>query len=57
VPLHGEFSTKGKEPNAITIKDPEKFKIKNGKEESALLSNNPELDFTFENSQFCYRRF
>jgi hypothetical protein len=45
VPLHGEFSTKRKEPNAITIKDPEKFKIKNGKEESALLSNNPELDF------------
>jgi uncharacterized protein (DUF1501 family) len=39
------LALKGKEPNAITIKDPEKFKIKNGKEESALLSDNPELDF------------
>jgi uncharacterized protein (DUF1501 family) len=36
---------KGKEPNAITIKDPEKFKIKSSKEESTVLSDNPALDF------------
>lgn len=39
------LSLKGEEPNSITIKDPEKFKIKNGKEESNELSDNPELDF------------
>ena len=39
------LALKGKEPNAITIKDPEKFKFNNGKGESATLSDNPELDF------------
>jgi uncharacterized protein (DUF1501 family) len=39
------LSLKGKEPNAITIKDPEKFKVKNGKEEQSILSDNPGLDF------------
>ena len=39
------LSLKGKEPNAITIKDPEKFKVKNGKEEQSILSDNPALDF------------
>ena len=39
------LALKGKEPNAITIKDPEKFKVNNGKGESTLLSDNPELDF------------
>lgn len=39
------LALKGEEPNAITIKDPEKFKVKNSKEETNLLSDNPELDF------------
>ncbi|MBC5837325.1 DUF1501 domain-containing protein [Flavobacterium muglaense] len=39
------LSLRGEEPNSITIKDPEKFKVKNGKEENTILSTNPELDF------------
>jgi uncharacterized protein (DUF1501 family) len=39
------LSLKGEVPNAITIKDLEKFKVRNGKEESNQLSENPELDF------------
>jgi uncharacterized protein (DUF1501 family) len=36
---------KGDEPNSITVKDPNRFKIKNNKEENTKLSNNPQLDF------------
>ncbi|MFT5963661.1 MAG: hypothetical protein ACI9L6_000374 [Flavobacterium sp.] len=39
------LSLKGKSPNAITIKNPENFKIKNGREESDELSENLGLDF------------
>ncbi|WP_026706930.1 DUF1501 domain-containing protein [Flavobacterium frigidarium] len=39
------LSLKGDVPNAITIKNPEQFKVKNGKEENTTLSENPELDF------------
>ena len=39
------LSLKGDNPNAITIKDPSKFKFKNTKEDNSSLSKNPELDF------------
>lgn len=39
------LSLRGEVPNAITIKDPERFIVKNGKEETTVLSDNPELDF------------
>jgi len=39
------LSLKGEVPNAITIKDPERFKVKNNTTESNVLSENPELDF------------
>ncbi|GIZ08553.1 DUF1501 domain-containing protein [Flavobacterium sp. UMI-01] len=39
------LSLKGKEPNAITVKDPMRFKIKKEAEDSAQLSKNPSLDF------------
>jgi uncharacterized protein (DUF1501 family) len=39
------LSLKGKEPNAITIKDPNRFKTRNDVEENTKLSNNPQLDF------------
>lgn len=39
------LALKGVEPNAITVKDPNRFKIKSDKEESVNLSNNPQLDF------------
>ncbi|MBL7885171.1 MAG: DUF1501 domain-containing protein [Flavobacterium sp.] len=39
------LALKGLEPNAITVKDPNRFKIKTDREESAKLSNNPQLDF------------
>ncbi|WP_395062062.1 DUF1501 domain-containing protein [Flavobacterium sp.] len=39
------LALKGIEPNAITVKDPNKFKIKNDKEETVKLSDNPQLDF------------
>ena len=39
------LALKGEEPNAITIKDPNRFKAKNDNDESIKLSNNPQLDF------------
>nr|WP_315221426.1 DUF1501 domain-containing protein [uncultured Flavobacterium sp.] len=39
------LALKGMEPNAITVKDPNRFKIKPTKEESTKLSDNPQLDF------------
>lgn len=39
------LSLKGIEPNAITVKDPNKFKIRSDKEETVKLSDNPQLDF------------
>lgn len=39
------LALKGAEPNAITIKDPNRFKIRDTKDENIQLSNNPQLDF------------
>lgn len=39
------LALKGVEPNAITVKDPNRFKVKNDKEENIKLSDNPQLDF------------
>ncbi|NGY37493.1 DUF1501 domain-containing protein [Flavobacterium sp. XN-5] len=39
------LSLKGEVPNAITIKDPERFKVKNNTTEPNALSENPVLDF------------
>ena len=39
------LALKGVEANAITVKDPNKFKIRNDKEENIKLSDNPQLDF------------
>lgn len=39
------LSLKGDSPNSITVKDPDRFKIKNVKEETDVLSENPSLDF------------
>jgi uncharacterized protein (DUF1501 family) len=39
------LALKGEEPNSITVKDPNRFKIRNDKEESVTLSDNPQLDF------------
>lgn len=39
------LSLKGESPNSITVKDPDRFKIKNAKEETGVLSENPSLDF------------
>ena len=39
------LALKGVEPNAITVKDPNQFKVKNNKEENTKLSDNPQLDF------------
>lgn len=39
------LSLKGEVPNAITIKDPERFKVKNNTIEPNVLSENPVLDF------------
>lgn len=38
------LALKGLEPNSITVKDPDRFKIKTGKE-NVKLSENPQLDF------------
>jgi uncharacterized protein (DUF1501 family) len=38
------LALKGVEPNSITVKDPDRFKIKPGKE-NVKLSENPQLDF------------
>ncbi|KIC02572.1 Twin-arginine translocation pathway signal sequence domain protein precursor [Flavobacterium sp. JRM] len=39
------LALKGVEPNSITVKDPNRFKVKIDKEENVTLSNNPQLDF------------
>jgi uncharacterized protein (DUF1501 family) len=39
------LALKGMEPNSITVKDPDRFKIKPGKDENKKLSDNPQLDF------------
>lgn len=39
------LALKGMEPNSITVKDPNRFKIKANKEEGIKLSDNPQLDF------------
>ena len=39
------LSLKGDSPNSITVKDPNRFKIKNIKEETGVLSENSSLDF------------
>ncbi|MEC4048537.1 DUF1501 domain-containing protein [Flavobacterium sp. SUN046] len=39
------LALKGMEPNSITVKDPNRFKIKKNKEEEVTLSDNPQLDF------------
>jgi len=39
------LALKGMEPNSITVKDPNRFKVKSDKEENATLSDNPQLDF------------
>ncbi len=39
------LSLKGDNPNSITVKDPDRFRIKNAKEETEILSENPSLDF------------
>lgn len=39
------LALKGIEPNSITVKDPDRFKIKPGKDENVKLSENPQLDF------------
>ena len=39
------LSLKGDSPNSITVKDPNRFKIKNVKEETGVLSENSSLDF------------
>jgi uncharacterized protein (DUF1501 family) len=39
------LALKGEEPNSITVKDPNKFKIKWDNEDNIKLSDNPQLDF------------
>jgi len=39
------LALKGMEPNSITIKDPNRFKVRSDKEENVKLSDNPQLDF------------
>jgi uncharacterized protein (DUF1501 family) len=39
------LALKGEEPNSITVKDPNKFKIKSDGEDNIKLSDNPQLDF------------
>ena len=39
------LSLKGNEPNSITVKDPNRFKMKPASDDGAKLSNNPQLDF------------
>lgn len=39
------LALKGTEPNFITVKDPNRFKVKSGREENETLSQNPHLDF------------
>ena len=39
------LALKGDQPNSITVKDPNRFKVKNDNDETVKLSNNPQLDF------------
>lgn len=39
------LSLKGNEPNSITVKDPNRFKMRNNTEDTVKLSDNPQLDF------------
>lgn len=39
------LSLKGNEPNSITVKDPNRFKIQTDNDNKAKLSDNPQLDF------------
>ncbi len=39
------LSLRGQIPNSITVKDPNRFKVKNAKDENSILSENPSLDF------------
>jgi uncharacterized protein (DUF1501 family) len=39
------LALKGMEPNSITVKDPNRFKVKSDKDENVTLSDNPQLDF------------
>jgi uncharacterized protein (DUF1501 family) len=39
------LALKGKNPNAITLKDPNRFKTRSDIEDTAKLSDNPQLDF------------
>lgn len=39
------LALKGMEPNFITVKDPNRFKVKSDKDENVTLSDNPQLDF------------
>lgn len=39
------LALKGLEPNAITVKDPNRFKVKNQPDDAVKLSENPQLDF------------
>lgn len=39
------LALKGEEPNSITVKDPNRFKINKNSEQGTLLSENPQLDF------------
>ena len=39
------LALKGNEPNSITVKDPNRFKIRNDNDDTVKLSDNPQLDF------------
>ncbi len=39
------LALKGNEPNTVTVKDPNRFKVRNDTNENAVLLNNPQLDF------------
>jgi uncharacterized protein (DUF1501 family) len=39
------LSLKGSEPNSITVKDPNRFKMTNNGDDAVKLSDNPQLDF------------
>ena len=39
------LALKGLEPNSITVKDPNRFKVKNLSDDAVKLSENPQLDF------------
>lgn len=39
------LSLKGKQPNSVTLKDPNRFKVRKDTKETQKLSDNPQLDF------------